>query len=214
VRALHDIKNNNFRFRWLSFSAALTLFTIVVSFSVSYSANHQFFSTVKMPILRSYGGTTFEDIRNLELWRVITAQLIHAKPAHMLLNALCMFLLGSLIESRIGGWRTFLIWLIAGGIATTISPILNEVPWNVGTGASQATFAFAGCATALALYGSHKRKLAWTLISLVVIPGIALDLIYGGYPKPGHIAGFVLGMLFGQLYRNRWKTGFQLSQNS
>ncbi|MBB4954104.1 membrane associated rhomboid family serine protease [Agrobacterium vitis] len=214
MRTLQDIKNNSIRLRWLSFSAALTILTIVVSFSVSYSANHQFFSTVKMPILRSYGGTTFEDIRNLELWRVITAQLIHAKPAHMLLNALCMFLLGSLVENRIGGWRTFSIWLIAGGIATTISPILTEAPWNVGTGASQATFAFAGCATAFELSSSQKRKLAWALISLVVIPGIALDLIYGGYPKPGHIAGFVLGMLFGQLYRNRRKTGFQLSQNS
>ncbi|MCX8996535.1 rhomboid family intramembrane serine protease [Rhizobiaceae bacterium BDR2-2] len=202
------------RMRWLNVSAALTILTIVVSFSVAYSANHQLFGTVKMPILRGYGGTTFEDIRNFELWRVVTAQLIHAKQAHMLLNALCLLLLGSLVESRVGGWWTFSIWLIAGGIATVISPILIEAPWNVGTGASQATFAFAGCATVLALSDALKRKPAWTLIALVVLPGFALDLIYDGYPKPGHVAGFVLGMIFGKLYMNRRSTGLRLSHKS
>jgi len=186
--------------RWLSVSALLAGLTVVVSLSVSYLANHEFFSTVKIPVLRSYGGTTFEDIKNLELWRVITAQLIHAKQAHMLLNALCLFLLGSLVESKVGGLRTFLLWLIAGGIATVVSPMLIEAPWNVGTGASQANFALAGCATVLALRGATNRKLAWPLIALVVVPGIALDLTYGGYPKPGHVTGFFLGMLFGGAY--------------
>jgi rhomboid protease GluP len=153
-----------------------------------------------MPVLRSYGGITFEDIRNLELWRVVTAQLIHAKQAHMLLNAFCLFLLGILVESKLGGLRTFWIWLIAGDIATAISPILVEPPWNVGTGASQATFALAGCATVLALFGVLDRKRAWTLIAIVALPGFALDLLYGGYPKPGHLVGFVLGMIFGGFY--------------
>lgn len=190
----------SFRLGWLNVSTVLAVLTITISLSVSYSANHQLFSTVKIPVLRAYGGTTFFDVKNLELWRVITAQLIHAKQAHMLLNALCLYLLGSLVESRIGGLRTFLIWLIAGGVATIISPILTEAPWNVGTGASQATFAFAGCATLLALCGVLKGKLAWTLIAFVILPGLTLDLIYGGYPKPGHVAGFVLGMVFGLLY--------------
>lgn len=184
----------------MNVSITLTVLTVVVSLGVSYFANGRIFSTVKMPTLRTYGGTTFDDMRHLEIWRLITAQFIHAKQAHMLFNALCLFLLGSLVESRVGGWRTFLVWLIAGGIATVISPILIESPWNVGTGASQATFAFAGCATVLTLSGALKRKRAWALISLVVLPGVMLDLIYGGYPKPGHVTGFVLGMIFGKLY--------------
>ncbi|MDE1487802.1 rhomboid family intramembrane serine protease [Xenorhabdus bovienii] len=204
----------SFRSGWLSVSAALTILTIVVSFSVSYFANHQLFSTVTMPVLRSCGGTAFDDIRNLELWRVITAQLIHAKQVHMLLNALCLFLLGSLVESRVGGLLTFSIGLIAGGIATAISPILIEAPWNVGTGASQATFAFAGCATVLALSGTLKRKLTWTLIAFVVLPGVTLDLIYAGYPKPGHVVGFVLRMIFRGLYLKPRNTGCRFSQNS
>ncbi|WP_172438380.1 rhomboid family intramembrane serine protease [Variovorax boronicumulans] len=183
--------------KWLSVSAALAILTIVASLSVSYAVNGQIFSTVKIPLLRRYGGITFEDAWNFELWRLATAQLIHAKQAHMLLNAICIFLLGRLLESKIGGLWTFLIWLIAGGTATAISPILIEAPWNVGTGASQATFAFAGCTTVLALFGVFKRRLAWTLTALVVLPGFSLDLIYGGYLKPGHVVGFALGMIFG-----------------
>ncbi|QCI98344.1 rhomboid family intramembrane serine protease [Agrobacterium larrymoorei] len=184
----------------LNISMALALLTIVTSLSVSYLATGQIFSTVKMPVLRTYGGTTFEDIENLQLWRLATAQLIHAKQAHMLLNALCLFLIGSLVERIVGGWRTFLIWLVAGGTATVISPILTEAPWNVGTGSSQATFAFAGCAIVLALSGTLKRKSVWPLICLVVLPGVTLDLIYGGYPKPGHVTGLLIGMLFGKFY--------------
>ncbi|MNJ44714.1 intramembrane serine protease GlpG [compost metagenome] len=185
---------------WLSISTILTIATIIASCSVSYIVNHQLFSTITMPALKVYGGITFDDLRNLSLWRVITAQFIHAKQAHMFFNALCLFLLGRMIESKVGSLKTLSIWLIAGGIATVISPILIDAPWNVGTGASQATFAFAGCATVLVLAGILKRSLAWALIALTVLPGVTLDLIYSGYPKPGHIAGFMLGMLFGGVY--------------
>ncbi|MHC3924448.1 rhomboid family intramembrane serine protease [Alcaligenes nematophilus] len=202
---------NSYHPRLISVSTALTILTIVVSFAVSYHANQHFFSTVKIPVLRSYGGTTLEDLKNLEVWRIATAQLIHAKQAHMLLNAVCLFLLASLVESRIGGWRTFLIWLIAGGIATTISPISTEAPWNVGTGASQATFAFSGCAMILTVFGFLQRRLSWTLIALVVIPGLILDLFHGGYPKLGHAAGFVLGMILGIVYISRNNIAARLS---
>ena len=123
-----------------------------------------------------------------------------------------MFLLGSLVESKLGGLRTFSIWLVAGGVATALSPVFAEAPWNVGTGASQATFAFAGCAAALATFGLLKQRPAWALIALVVLPGLALDLIYGGYPKPGHAVGFVLGFVFGGFYSGRSSTAACLQQ--
>lgn len=126
----------------------------------------------------------------------------------MLLNALCLFLIGSLVESKVGGLMTFCIWLFAGGIATLISPILTEVPWNVGTGASQATFAFAGCAAVLALFGPLNHKFVWILIAFVIIPGLVLDLISSGYPKPGHVVGFVLGAIFGGVCR-RHRMGYR-----
>ena len=181
----------------MSVSTLLAGLTVITSLSVSCLATGSWFGTVTMPVLRVYGGTTFEDMRQYEIWRFATAQMIHATQAHMLFNALCLLLLGNLLEHRVGSMRVFLVWLFAGGAATFISPIMVEAPWNVGTGASQANFALAGCMSILALRGSQNRKLAWVMVGLVVIPGLILDLVFGGYPKPGHVLGFVLGAMFG-----------------
>ncbi len=186
----------------------MAITTAIATLVVAYLANGSVLTTVSMSNLRLFGGTTFEDIGHFELWRIISAQLIHAKLPHMLLNALGLFLLGNAIEPAIGGQRVFLVWLVGGGIATVISPLFIEAPWNVGTGASQATFAFAGCATVLAVTGTVSPMLNWALIAFVVLPGLALDLIYGGYPKPGHIVGLLLGAMIGLIILLERRRGF------
>ncbi len=182
---------------WFSVSTLLALMTVVVSLVVAYLANESALAPVSMIDLRRYGGTTFEDLAHLELWRIITAQLIHAKMPHMLLNALGLLLLGKVIEQAIGSLKVFLVWLLGGGMATVISPVFIDAPWNVGTGASQATFAFAGCAAVLAVRGTIKPTVSWSLIAAVLVPGFTLDLVSGGYPKPGHVAGLLIGAFMG-----------------
>jgi len=103
---------------------------------------------------------------------------------------------------------------LRGGIATVISPIFIEAPWIVGTGASQATFAFAGCAAVFAWFRSLRRVQAWSLIALVVIPGVVLDVVYAGYFKPELIAGFSFGVLFGLFCRKSSRVRGQTSRAS
>ncbi|WP_321362995.1 rhomboid family intramembrane serine protease [uncultured Celeribacter sp.] len=179
---------------WRSAALLLPAVTILTSGFVGYLENGHLLQTVQITRLRSYGGVTFEDLKALELWRLAMAQLLHAKMFHMLYNALCLGLLGVLLERAIGPWRLLFLWLFAGGIATAISPILVDAPWNVGTGASQATFAFAGCAGVLAARGAISGR--WTVIcvAVAVIPGSVLDLMSAGYLKPGHVLGGLLGM--------------------
>lgn len=185
--------------RWLSASTFLAALTMIASLAVAYLVNGSALSTVGLIDLRAYGGTTFEDLRNLELWRLATAQLLHAKMPHMLFNALCVLLLGTLLENKIGSLMLFTIWLVAGGVATVMSPVLVNAPWNVGTGASQAVFAFAGCAVVLAICHVIDRMWTFILVAISAIPGTLLDLVTAGYPKPGHVAGFLLGTAFGVL---------------
>ncbi|MBZ9675518.1 rhomboid family intramembrane serine protease [Mesorhizobium sp. ES1-1] len=191
---------SGFHISWRGMSAFLAALTIVVSSYVFYSANHSLLGAVNVAALRDYGGTTIQDMAGFEVWRIFTAQLIHAKPLHMLWNAIGILLLGGRVERETGGRWVFLLWLVAGGLATIVSPIFIEAPWNVGTGASQATFAFAGFASVLAFARAVDRAAAAFLICLVVLPGVGLDLISDGYLKPGHIAGFLLGILGGGLY--------------
>ena len=182
-------------------SAIIAAATVCVSFGVAYAVTGSLFATVPVADLRQYGGTTLDDIRSFELWRLATAQLLHAKMPHMLFNALCLLLLGSLLERAVGPVRTFLVWLIAGGIATAVSPVFIAPPWNVGTGASQAVFALAGCVLVLAPARGVERRRAFVYATVALGIGTALDLAFAGYPKPGHVTGLVLGVLFGVLYR-------------
>ncbi|MGX5843623.1 rhomboid family intramembrane serine protease [Mesorhizobium sp. ArgA1] len=182
-------------------AATLALITAVVSVLVTYKVSGSWFGVVSVVSLREYGGTTFEDVGNFELWRLASAQLIHVKLLHMLLNVICLVLIASQVERRVGGITTLLIWLLAGGLATLLSTIGIEERWNVGSGASQANFAFAGCAIVFAFSSSTRRVLTASLIALVVVPGIALDLFHAGYPKPGHASGFLFGAAFGLVFR-------------
>lgn len=182
-------------------SAIIAAATVCVPFGVAYAVTGSLFATVPVADLRQYGGTTLDDIRSFELWRLATAQLLHAKMPHMLFNALCLLLLGSLLERAVGPVRTFLVWLIAGGIATAVSPVFIAPPWNVGTGASQAVFALAGCVLVLAPARGVERRRAFVYATVALGIGTALDLAFAGYPKPGHVTGLVLGVLFGVLYR-------------
>lgn len=194
------MQNKGFQLRFFSAASFLTILTVIVSFTVAFLHNGTLFAPIRIVDLRSYGGTTFEDLCELQLWRIPVAQTLHVKPLHMLLNALGLLLMGSLLERAIGPVKLFIVWLVAGGIATAFSPILVEAPWNVGTGASQATFAFAGCASMLAVTRDINRKWAIGLIALIVVPGLLLDFIFAGYPKPGHVSAYLLGAAFGMAF--------------
>ncbi len=93
---------------WLSLSTGLALLTAAVSFSVAYAVTGSAFGTVPTPVLRTYGGVTTDDLARLEVWRLVTAQLVHAKQAHMMLNAITLLLLGNLLERRVGRTATLL----------------------------------------------------------------------------------------------------------
>ncbi|PRX08366.1 UNVERIFIED_ORG: membrane associated rhomboid family serine protease [Martelella mediterranea] len=178
-------------------STLLAVLTVVVSLTVGFLVNGSPFATVPVTALQRYGGITLSAIGAFEFWRIAAAQLLHAKMLHMLFNAICIFFLGNLLESRIGGFRLFLVWLVAGCLATLLSPVLLPPPWNVGTGASQAVFAMAGCAGVFVLTEGRQRLLLAGALMLAVLPGLMLDMISAGYPKIGHLSGFLFGAIFG-----------------
>lgn len=157
-------------------------------------------STVRIVDLADNGGVRFSDIEELKLWRLFTAQLVHVKWPHMLFNVACLFGIGWLIEQKIGGFRTLITWMVAGGTATLFSPIFVAAPYDVGTGASHAVLAFAGCALVMVF---HRKLIGlWpkTMLSICLIPAFMLDFVYAGHPKIGHIIALLMGIGFGYLF--------------
>ena len=132
-------------------------------------------------------------------------QIIHFKQIHMLFNVLSFALLGGALEKYIGSIRFLILWFISGTCGTLISTLTVEPPWNLGTGASQAVFGI----TALGLLVIWKKIDTSFSLKLIVafalIPALLLDLVYAHHPKPGHIAGFIVGLAIGLYYLKKFK---------
>jgi membrane associated rhomboid family serine protease len=146
-------------------------------------------------------GLRLKYLAEFEFWRLITAQLVHVKQPHMLSNVFCLFLIGTVVERHVGFVRLLVLWLIGGSIATLISTLFVTPPWNLGTGASQAIMAIAGAGLWLAISGGDRSKTLILPTTFTITVALTLDLIYAHYPKPGHVAGLLLGLAIASRFR-------------
>jgi rhomboid protease GluP len=168
--------------------------TVVVSLYAAVDIAGTCFGRIRIVELEDYG-LRLQHLADFEFWRLVTAQLVHVKQAHMPLSVLSMLLVGVGIERHIGFVRLLLLWLVAGSIATLVSTGFVPYPWNLGTGASQAIMAMAGCGVVLAAASVDRTKFLRYSLAFTLVTTFALDLIFAGYPKPGHITGLLLGAL-------------------
>ncbi len=178
-------------------SLALAALTLVTSMVVAALVTGRPIATTPIVELATWGGVRWSNVTDFELWRIATAQLVHVKGLHMLYNVVSLALAGALVERVAGPVRVLVVWLVAGGAATLLSPILIEPPFNVGTGASQAVLSLAGCAGVFVLRGALPGLWPKVILALCLAPAFALDFIFAGYPKPGHLAGLAFGAAFG-----------------
>ncbi len=174
--------------------------TLVYSMYVAFNLTGNVFGNVKIGQLEPYGGVTFAHLRELEFWRLLASQLIHAKQIHMLYNVLCFTLLGILLERHIHVVGFFFLWFVSGAVGTLVSTLFVAPPWNLGTGASQAVLGIAAFGLVLYLRGINSSRWLLAVVCLSLVPAFALDFMYAGYPKPGHIVGALLGALVGLVY--------------
>jgi membrane associated rhomboid family serine protease len=176
-------------------SVALAAVTLAASVAVATIVNGSPWSTVRILQLSSYGGVDNSQLANGEWWRLVTAQFVHVKPAHMLLNVITLFLLAMCVERAAGSLRLFLLWMLSGTAGTYASIYSVPPPYDIGSGASQAVMGIAGAAIVV-----MRRNLAypsWLKGTLVVTLGIAalLDLLNSSRLKPGHVVGFLVGLI-------------------
>jgi len=178
----------------------ICLATLIYSMYVAFSVTGNLLGGVKIILLEPYGGVTFPHLASLEIWRLLASQLIHAYQIHMLYNVLSLALLGFLLERYIHAVKFILLWFVAGSAGTLVSTLFVTPPWNLGTGASQAVLGIAAFGLVLYLKGINSSKWLLVVLCFSLIPAFALDFIYAGYPKPGHIVGALIGAIAGIVY--------------
>ena len=181
------------------FTVLLSTITLLFSFYVAYDITGSFFARVRVTDLEEYG-VRFEYLLDGQLWRLFTSQIIHVKQFHMLFNVVSLFVLGLYIERYVGLLKMSLLWFVSGSAGTVVSTFFGKEPWNLGTGASQAIMGVAALAALIIYTHIDVSKGLKYAVAFALIPALLLDLIYAGYPKPGHLLGFLVGLGIGLIY--------------
>jgi membrane associated rhomboid family serine protease len=136
-------------------------------------------------------------------WTIITSMFVHGGFAHILLNMISLYFLGSFLI-RAAGEKSFLGVFFLGGLAGNILFILLADPSSTGIGASGAIFALGG---ALAVIVPRVPVIMlpipvpvplWVAILIFLLlsflPGIAWQ---------AHLGGLLLGLIAGFILRRR-----------
>lgn len=161
------------------------------------------------------GGARARDIRNGELWRVITALGLHLDLGHLLGNLFFGALFGLFLGQFVGSGVAWLGVLLAGGAGNFANAWLQP-PWHSSAGASTAVFAALGMLSAYVWRRRGDFDARWPVRWAPIMAGVALLAYTGaggertdvGAHLTGFLCGLAAGAVFGSLaqgwFQRRW----------
>lgn len=77
-------------------------------------------------VFHKYGHfSTYELVRHLEFWRVLTFQFLHANLIHLMLNMLGLWVFGKIVEEYLGFKRYAAFYLVCGVFGAVMYLLLN-----------------------------------------------------------------------------------------
>ncbi len=133
-------------------------------------------------------------VRAGDWWRVVTANLLHGGPVHLLLNGLGLLALGSLVERVLGAARTAVV-LGAGALAGMGAGLL--VGYEMAVGASGIVFALVGALLWLELREPARLPAQWRVPRAILIGALLFDGLLGwvlpAIAGAAHLAGLAAG---------------------
>jgi len=133
-------------------------------------------------------------------WRLITCMWLHAGVVHLLINMLCLVIIGIRLEQEFGFVRIGLVYLISGFGGSLMSALFIQS--NVSVGASGALFGLIGSMLSelITNWSLYANKVA-ALVTLVLV--IVVNLALGLLPRVdnfAHIGGLISGFLLGFVF--------------
>ncbi len=162
------------------------------------------------------GGATWQGLLELRPLTLATAVFIHVDWLHLIGNLLFLAIFGIPAERALGPLRFLLLYVLGGALANLSAVLLLDFPRSVVIGASGAVSTLIGAY--LALFPRARLgfvvplglflEFVRTPASLMIGLWAALQLIFtfvgpgfGAVAWSAHLAGFVLGVVFGLVSR-------------
>jgi len=193
MRTIHKIES--FRLNMFNSRAYVTWLLIAINIAIWLLMEMEGDSRQSITLI-NYGAKVGPLIWQGEFWRLITPVFLHIGFLHLLSNCVIIFILGSLLESVIGSWRLFLIYIFSGIVGNLLS--LRFSPY-LSAGASSGVFGILG---ALITYGILYKKLIprnfHKVIVLYLTPfliyNLAIGFLYSHTDNFAHIGGMFGGI--------------------
>ena len=152
-----------------------------------------------------------------EVWRLVTANLLHATPwlpVHFIMNGIGLLALGSLLEWTLGSARTAIVMIVSGVGAMGAGLLVN---YEEAVGASGVVMGIFGALVFLELRHGEEMPAHWRLPRALIWLGIALQVgleavawaLFPIIATGAHVGGFLAGALtaafigYGGLHRER-----------
>ena len=131
-------------------------------------------------------------------WRLLTCLFVHAGLSHLLLNMFSLWLLGLLVEDRVGAARLALVYL-ASGVGGSLASLWWHTNGINSVGASGAVFGLYGLLLALLI----SKKLTLDKSDRRAMLGLVLYLVFsnllaglsGNIDNAAHLGGLLTGLL-------------------
>jgi membrane associated rhomboid family serine protease len=172
----------------------------------------------RQPIFHALGHfSTGKAFTELQIWRFITFQFLHANLAHLLFNMVGLWFVGEMVERRLGRRRYLAFYLLCGAAGAVMYLILNLLGYAIGArlpglltndlytplvGASAGVF---GVLMAAARLYPNEIVLVMMLVPMRLATAVylfiflaALNLFFGGTNAGGdaaHLGGAIAGAL-------------------
>ncbi len=138
-----------------------------------------------------------------EWWRVLTSNVEHVTPMHILMNGLSIFSFGPVVERQIGTARLLIVSLICA--LTSSAAALAFMWFYPSAGASGVIAGWLGLALPLSDGRARKVLVQWTILLVLVslVPRVSWA---------AHLGGFVGGLVSGLLIRAGARRGARPSR--
>ncbi|MBY0548031.1 MAG: rhomboid family intramembrane serine protease [Candidatus Obscuribacterales bacterium] len=143
-----------------------------------------------------------------EYWRLATGLFAHAGILHLLTNLYVLQDLGCALERNIG-WQRYMLLVLASGAAASLSSVTQD-PTFVSCGLSGIIFAIVSCLFLMSGSAQGKELVfarhRW-LVVIFIGYMLALGFITQGIDNAAHVAGLLVGVVFGLVYSKRGWSG-------
>ncbi|MGI4823530.1 MAG: rhomboid family intramembrane serine protease [Janthinobacterium lividum] len=131
-------------------------------------------------------------------WRLLTSLFVHGGVSHLLLNMFSLWLLGLMLEQRVGAIRLLAVYL-ASGLAASLATVWYHTGGINSTGASGAIFGLYGFMLVLLLskkmvLDKSDRRAMLGLVLYLVLSNL-ISGISGNIDNIAHVGGLAMGLL-------------------